>query len=214
MPNAQWGGTHLRVISDAAFKKETDSGHCLRGALFVRAPGNKQTDFAPEGKETVVHIIDYLSKAQRHVTRSTFAAELLSAGDAIDHGLLLSQMLLEIPRGPKTAAEAREQRNRGQSEVPLVLYIDAMSVFAAVTATFIKTPAEKSLLCHVQFLREMLDDGVIAAIVWLDTRDMTGDGMTKGAVSRDALLHLMDGYVKQVHAAKIWAPKVLRRPIQ
>ena len=214
MPNVQWGGSHLRVISDAAFKKETDSGHCLRGALFVRAPGNKQTYFAPEGKETVVHIIDYLSKAQRHVTRSTFAAELLSAGDAIDHGLLLSQMLLEIPRGPKSAAEAREQRSRGQFEVPLVLYIDAMSVFAAVTATFIKTPAEKSLLCHVQFLREMLDDGVIAAIVWLDTRDMTGDGMTKGAVSRDALLHLMDGYVKQVHAAKIWAPKVLRRPIQ
>ena len=123
-------------------------------------------------------------------------------------------MLLEIPRGPKSAAEAREQRNRGQFEVPLVLYIDAMSVFAAVSATFIKTPAEKSLLCHVQFLREMLDDGVIAALVWLNTRDMTGDGMTKGAVSRDALLRLMDGYLKQVHAAKIWAPKVLRRPIQ
>ena len=54
-----------------------------------------------------------------------------------------------------------------------------MSVFAAVTAVFVKTPAEKSLLCHVQFLRELLDRGVLAAIVWLDTRDMLADGLTK-----------------------------------
>ena len=53
-----------------------------------------------------------------------------------------------------------------------------MSVSAAVTAVFIKTPAEKSLLCHVQFLRELLDHGVLAAIVWLDTRDMLADGLT------------------------------------
>ena len=58
-----------------------------------------------------------------------------------------------------------------------------MSVFAAVSAVFIKTPAEKSLLCHVQFLRELLDYGVLAAIVWLDTRDMLSDGLTKGSVS-------------------------------
>ena len=77
MPGEQWGGAHLRVISDAAFKKDADSGHCLRGALFVLAPGNKQADFAPEGKNTVVHAIDHISKAQRHVTRNTSAAELL-----------------------------------------------------------------------------------------------------------------------------------------
>ena len=54
-----------------------------------------------------------------------------------------------------------------------------MSVFAAVTAVFIKTLAEKSLPCHIQFLRELLDDGVLAAIVWLDTRGMWSDGLTK-----------------------------------
>ena len=37
--------THLRIISDAAFKREGDSGHCLRGALFVRAPGITNEDF-------------------------------------------------------------------------------------------------------------------------------------------------------------------------
>ena len=65
----------------------------------------------------------------------------------------------------------------------MVLYVDAMSVFAAVTATFVKTPAEKSLLSHVQFLRVVLDNGCLRYMAWLDTRDMTSDGLTKGAVS-------------------------------
>ena len=84
-----------------------------------------------------------------------------------------------------------------------------MSVFAAVSAVFIKTPAEKSLLCHVQFLRELLDDHVLAAIAWLDTRDMVSDGLTKGAVPRDALLKILDGVWQLQYEPKIWRPKVL-----
>ena len=84
-----------------------------------------------------------------------------------------------------------------------------MSVFAAVTAVFIKTPAEKSLLCHIQFLRELLDHGVLAAIVWLDTRDMWADGLTKGAVQREALVRILDGLCTMMHEPKIWRPKVL-----
>ena len=77
-----------------------------------------------------------------------------------------------------------------------------------MTAVFVKTPAEKSLLCHVQFLRELLDHGVLEAIVWLDTRDMFADGLTKGAVPRDALLHILDGAYNLTHEPKVWKPKV------
>ena len=143
------------------------------------------------------------------MTRSTFAAELLSGGDAVDQGPLLSQRLHELTHGPMSAAEAWNQRLTGGCEIPQVLYLDAMSVFAAVTAVFIKIPAEKSLLCHVQFLRELLDHGVMAAIVWLDIRDMWADGLTKGAVQRDALLRLLDGFCTMMHEPKIWRPKVL-----
>ena len=73
------------------------------------------------------------------------------------------------------------------------MYVDAKSVFAAVTATFIKQPAEKSLLCHVQYLRELLDKRVMQHLVWLDTRDMAADGLTKGAVARHALHQIMAG---------------------
>ena len=135
---------------------------------------------------------------------------LLSAGDAVDQGLLTSQLLHEFSFGPMTAVEARKQRITGSFTIPLVLYVDAMSVYAAVTATFIKTPAEKSLLCHVQFLRELLDYGVLAAIVWLDTRDLVSDGLTKGAVARDALTKVLDGLLTFMHEPKVWRPKVLK----
>ena len=88
-------------------------------------------------------------KSQRHVIRSTFSAELLSAGDAADQGILLAHMLHELEHGPTSALEARNRRMEG-GYVPVALYLDAKSVFAAVTATLIKQPAEKSLLCHVQ----------------------------------------------------------------
>ena len=71
--------------------------------------------------------------------------------------------------------------------MPMVLMIDALSVYAAITATYIKHPAEKSLLSHIQFIREMLDSGVLDALLWIDTRDMLADGLTKGSVDRAAL---------------------------
>ena len=201
-------GSHLKVVSDAAFKKETEKGHCLRGVLYLRAPGSRTEDFKASLQTTTVHVLEWVCKNQRHVNRSTFSAEL-SAGDAADQGLLLSQALHELSNSPMTAVEARRQRQAGNFTIPMVLYIDAMSVFAAVTAVFVKTPAEKSFLYHVQLLRELLDHGALAAIVWLDTRDMISDGLTKGAVPRDALLQVMDGIYRLTQEAKIWRPKVL-----
>ena len=87
--------------------------------------------------------------------------------------------------------------------LPIALYVDAKSVFAAVTATFIKQPAEKSLLSHVRYLHELLDKGILRLLFWIDTRDMGADGLTKGAVSREALhaymrglMHLQQEYEK------------------
>ena len=48
--------------------------------------------------------------------------------------------------------------------IPTALYVDAKSVFAAIIATFIKQPAEKSLLCHCQYLRELLDKRILQHI--------------------------------------------------
>ena len=102
-------GTHLRILSDAAYKKETDDGYSLRGALYCRGFGNTTDKFA--GQKTTVHIVDWACKSQRHVTRSTFSAELLAAGDAVGQGILLvSHLLYEVEHGPMNAKQARDRR--------------------------------------------------------------------------------------------------------
>jgi hypothetical protein len=94
----------------------------------------------------------------------------------------------------------------------LALYVDAKSVFAAVAATFTKLPAEKSLLCHIQFVRELLERRVLGDIVWIDTRDMSADGPTKGAVSRELLDQILDGTMNIHHSTEQWRPKVISQP--
>ena len=150
-----------------------------------------------------MHILDYACKSIRQVTRSTFSAELLSAGNAADEAILISHMVYEIEHGPITVSEARQRRFSGDY-VPVALYLDAKSVFGVVTATCVKIPAEKSLLTHVQYLREMLDHRVLRYLLWLDTRDMGADGLTKGAVIRTLLHIIMGGYMTIKHACDKW----------
>ncbi len=94
--------------------------------------------------------------------------------------------------------------------MPMVLYLDALSVYAAVTATVIKIPADNGVLSHVQYLRELLDTGVLKAIAWSDTRDMCADGATKGSVDRIGLHECMEGVSFIRHKLKLWLPKVLK----
>jgi hypothetical protein len=155
----------------------------------------------------VCHILDFISRQQRKVVRATFSAELLGGCDASDKGILLSQMLHEIYSGDCTVAGARQRREHGGYHVPMVLYIDAMSVFAAVTASFIKIPADNGMLANIQYLRELLDNRILTAICWVDTRDMLADGATKGSVDRSQLHSCMSGTSIIAHELKLWRAK-------
>ncbi len=44
LPNLN-GGAHLRMYSDAAFKREGDSGHSMRGSLYLLVPGQDENAF-------------------------------------------------------------------------------------------------------------------------------------------------------------------------
>ena len=126
--------------------------------------------------------------------------------------MLLALSLHEFTAGAQSAAEAKALRETGGWNVKLSLYVDAMSVYAAVTATFIKTPAEKSLLSHFQYIRDLLDTKVLEALVWLYTRDFVADGLTKGSVDRDALHACMHGIWLLQHSAQSWSANKKRFP--
>ena len=199
--------SHFRIISDAAFKKEEEKGHALRGAVFLRCMGSNL------GSSGNVHVLEFVSKAIRHVTRSTFSAELHSCCDSADLGIIILLLLHEVLVGQVSKATARKLRESGGYALPMTIQIDALSVFAAITATYIKAPAEKGLLSHVQFVRELLDSQVLTALQWIDTRDMVADGLNKGAVDRSALHTLMDGHVKYAHELKSWSSKIHKQAV-
>ena len=207
-PKGSTVDTHLRMISDAAFKKEEDSGHSMRGACYVRCLGGLTADMI---KTVKGHLLDYVARQQRRVTRATFTSELQGGCDTVDKGFLILQVLDELTSGRSTAAEAMQRRETGGFAVPGALYLDALSVYASVTATFVKTPADNGVLIHCLYLRELLDNNVIWALIWQDTRDMLADGLTKGSVDRKAIHDCMDGLIEIKHECKPWRPKHLER---
>ena len=82
-----------------------------------------------------------------------------------------------------------------------------MSVFAAVTASFIKLPADNGMLSHAQYLPVLLDSRVLTAICWTDTLDMVVDGATKGSIDRRQLHTCMNGTNVINHEIKLWTAK-------
>ena len=58
---------------------------------------------------------------------------------------------------------------------------------------------------RIQYIRELLDTKVLEALVWLDTRDMVADGLTKGSVDHDALHACMNGIWLLLHSAQPWS---------
>ena len=67
-----------------------------------------------------------------------------------------------------------------------------------------KSLQRKSLLSHIQYIRDLLDTKVLEALVWIDTRDMVADGLTKGSVDRDALHKCMAGIWLLQHSAQAY----------
>ena len=105
------------MYSDSVFKKESESGHALQGGLFMRVPPSqllKRIDkgfqkFAVDPQKPLnAHILDYISRSRKHVTRSTFSSELIGGCDPQDHGVLLATILHQVIGGAVSADIARK----------------------------------------------------------------------------------------------------------
>ena len=56
---------------DSAFKKEEETGHALKGGIFMLIEKKYR-----DGDKANCHVLEFVSARERHVTRSTFGAEL------------------------------------------------------------------------------------------------------------------------------------------
>ena len=181
------GPFRLLAVSDSAFCASETDGLATRGAFIMLASGDGQ--HTPGGQ---VHLLDWVSKKQTHVCRATFSAELFALLDAANVALKVSSVLAELLWGPTSAASLAAAQEEGRLPVPLHIACDAKSVATAAQGTGPVKTSEAHLSIHILKVREWLRRKVLAALWWIDTRDMVSDGLTKGSLSREAIVFLCE----------------------
>ena len=193
----------LMVISDSAFQANDPDCLAVKSGLIALCTDNGTTT-DPGG---AVMPLDWLSKKQNHVCRSTYAAEIHAALDNTSTGTIINTALNEILWGTQSATTLLQWFEAGQSAIPLHLAIDARSVFDSIIADPIKTPADKIFLLHAKKLREMIDRGQVKRFWWIDTRDMAADALNKGKIDRAALQKFFEESVWAVVHTAICFPR-------
>jgi len=177
------GETKLVAIADSAFRKEDKTGLAMRGAIIAVAESHQSH---PGGR---IHLIEYYSRKQRRVTRSTFAAELHSLIDAVESAKVISHAFAELMSAkPLPPAELIALEESGNLPIAIHACVDAQSVFDALKSADTRAPLEGSLVMCLLQLKEQMRTGTLTKLWWIDTLDMLADGLNKGCVSRAAIL--------------------------
>ncbi len=177
----------LRIItiSDAAFRREDETGLATRGAQICL--GELHGDH-PGGR---VHQLEWYSKRQRRITRSTFGAELNALGDGHEQAKVIGFAFCELmSRTLLTARDLCLMDDNGTWPIQLHAAIDCRSVFDAVANEEPKKPTESSLIMLLLQIKEQLSSGSLRKLWWVSTTDMAADGLNKGGVSRSGIMKL------------------------
>jgi len=172
----------LASIADSAYRADDEDCLALRAAIFVIIEVRKGV---PGGR---MHVLDYYSKKQSRVNRSTFSAELNNLLEASEFAMLIASAVHESMRGVDSIRNLVRQVDVGDLAIDIHLVGDAHAVWSAIANRTDKPPNEKQLLLTLKAMRSYIETGQICAIHRCDTRDMVVDCMTKGSISREPLL--------------------------
>jgi hypothetical protein len=178
------GPVKIMVISDAAFRREDISGLAMKGAIVALCEDH---DAHPGGR---LQIMEYSSRRQRRIVRSTFGAELNSLGDSLEFGKLLAYTMAELHCPSLDLNGLRLLDLNGNFPVKVHAAIDCKSIYDSLRVADVRMPTEAALILLLLQLKEMLKIGSLSALWWIDTRDMLSDGLNKGLVSRKQLLEV------------------------
>ena len=176
----------LLNITDAAFKTEPNSCLAMRGAVI----GISEVREGTQNRGGIFHIIEFSSRKQRRICRSTYAAELNAMADSLEITRLIAMTLSSCLHPYPDAKTLQQAEDNGQLAVPIEVCTDCRSVFDSLRATDTKVPTESSLILILSSIKQLLQAHVVKWLSWINTHDMLADGMTKGGVSRKALFQL------------------------
>ena len=106
---------------------------------------------------------------------------------------------MECCHGPQTGEALKNAITNGSVPMKIEALTDYYSILSYLAAAHLKLPAEKGTYFHLAYLREKLVSQLIRSFIWVDTRDMCCDGLTKGSIDRTSLSRIMDGIYNLEH---------------
>eukprot|EP00959_Pyramimonas_sp_CCMP1952_P384492 8058076-Pyramimonas_sp.AAC.1 len=131
----------LAVISDSAFHAMEFEGLAIRGCVIMLLEASEEV--LKTGSTHKIVMLDWYSRKQNNVVRSTYAAELMALLDALGTGALLDVALTEINEGVCSANRMRARQENGDLTLKMMAAIDAKAVFDAASAAAINITADK-----------------------------------------------------------------------
>ena len=155
-------------------------------------------------------MLEFYSRKQKRVVRSTLGAECRALSDGVDLGKVIANALHELFSGPLTTEQARDLELQGGGVIPLEACTDARSLYDTLQAQEPKAPTEVSMVFDLMALRESLECRRLSKLWWVDTRDMLADGLTKGIINRSSLLTACTEGKWDVMHPCIWYQAVFR----
>ena len=162
-------GNPVRLVcfADAAFKAipEESSGLALRGTAILLVGQGSETPASADDSHGC-HLLEFTTRRQRRVQRSTFSAELNSLVDSLESILLVQVGLHQAMTGETPEFTTLES---GGLTPRVDMAIDARAVFDALTAQDAAETSESSLKLHVLAFRDRLYRGVCSVLWWTDT---------------------------------------------
>ena len=97
----------LLVLPDSAFKATEPDCLATRACVILLTSTREEHSALPNGGP--VGVVEFYSRKQPRVCRSTLSTELFSVNDASSSGLLIRGMFAEIVMGPMTASVLAQQ---------------------------------------------------------------------------------------------------------
>ena len=162
-------------------------------ASFADLPGEKsqigviagfthQVDKVAEGAYNLMHITGWQSGSAKRVVRSTLAAEAYASSEALELGVYLQMLVDNIQLG---SSATRKQIDAGEKKCRNVVVLSDSNSVVDATLLDSGTVADKRLRIVIAMLRLSMTPcdgkptGKEAAMRWVNTHKMLGDGLTK-----------------------------------
>ena len=123
-------------------------------------------------------MLDYRSNKSKRVATSTLHAEALAAINGAESATYLQTYLLELAV-PGLSAMSLLTPENNEKLLPLVLATDCNDLHDVLLAPAQPASSTKHLALYIAALREYRTTGRIQAYLWIDTRDMIANSLTK-----------------------------------